>query len=279
MAQRLGRIVMAAALACVGGALAACGGVPPSAGQVAEENRESQIAQILRVAETTRHGGDLVTAASLYRRAHELAPERTAPLIALGDTLAALDAISDAAQAYGLAVEREPANVDARYGYGKALMALNRPREAVAHFRAAIAASPRDPRLFNGLGVALDQAGDHEAAQQAYIDGLEVAPDHAGLANNLAFSMLLSGDFAEAALRFEEVAGQPRATTRNRQNLALSYGLAGVRDKAAAVAAQDLDAAAVRNNLAVYDRLRRLDAAERNAELLRLRDYPAAAMP
>jgi Flp pilus assembly protein TadD len=276
MTQRTRRIVVAGMLACVWAGLAGCAGTPPTAGQIAEENRDSQVAQIMRVAETTRRGGDLISAVGLYRRAHDLAPERGAPLIALGDTLLALGAFSDAAQAYGMATAREPSDVDLRYGYGRTLLALNRPREAAEQFRAAIAANSKDGRAFNGLGVALDQAGDHDAAQQAYVDGLEVAPDHPGLANNLAFSMLLSGDFADAVVRFEQIARQPQATARNRQNLALAYGLAGDVARATMVAAQDLSEAEVRNNLAAFDRLRRLAGAERNAELLRLRDSRSA---
>lgn len=272
MAQRIRRRVLAGMVVGIWAGLAGCAGMPPTAGQIAEENRDSQVAQILRVAETTRRGGDLVSAAGLYRRAHDMAPERAAPLIALGDTLAALGSFPDAAQAYALAIEREPANAEMRYGYGRTLMAMNRPQEAAEQFRAAIAAAPKDGRAFNGLGVALDQTGDHSAAQRAYMDGMEVAPDHPGLENNLAFSMLLAGNIADAVARFEQIARRPQATARNRQNLALAYGLAGDKAKAAAVAGQDLGEAEVKNNLAAYERLRRMAAADRNAELLRLRD-------
>jgi len=279
MAQRIRRLVLAGMVVGVGVGLAGCAGMPPTAGQIADENRDSQVAQILRVAETTRRGGDLVSAAGLYRRAHDMAPEKAAPLIALGDTLAALGSYPDAAQAYALAIEREPANANLRYGYGRTLMALTRPQEAAEQFRAAVAANPKDGRAFNGLGVALDQAGDHNAAQQAYMDGLEIVPDHPGLENNLAFSMLLSGDIADAVARFEQIARQPQATARNRQNLALAYGLAGDTARAAAMAGQDLGAAEVKNNLAAYERLRRLAAGDRNAELLRLRDPRSATTP
>lgn len=279
MAQRIRRLVLAGMVAGVWTGLAGCAGTPPTASQIAEENRDSQVAQILRVAETTRRGGDLVSAAGLYRRAHDMAPERAAPLIALGDTLAALGSYPDAVQAYAMATEREPANAELRYGYGRTLMAMNRPQDAAEQFRAAIAVNPKDGRAFNGLGVALDQAGDHDAAQQAYMDGLEIAPDHFGLQNNLAFSMLLSGDVADAVARFEQIARQPQATARNRQNLALAYGLAGDSVRAAAVAGQDLGGAEVKNNLAAYARMRRLAAGERNAELLRLRDPRSATAP
>ena len=49
--------------------------------------------------------------------------------------------------------------------------------------------------------------------------------------------------------------------------------------KAKAVATQDLGEAELRNNLAAYDRLRGLTAAQRNEELLRMRDSGPATAP
>jgi len=279
MSLQIRLAAMAGLLAWIGVGLAGCAGPPPTAQQIDEENHTSQVAQIMRVAETTRRGGDLVSAAGLYRRAHTLAPKLGAPLIGLGDTLVMLGALPDAVQAYALAIEREPTDPGLRYNHGRALVALKRPRDAIEQFRTAIGLDPNDGRAFNGLGVALDQAGDHDSARQAYLDGLRIAPDHFGLKNNLAFSMLLAGEFADAVSRFEEVAGHPQATARTRQNLALAYGLAGDMANAKAVATQDLGEAELRNNLAAYDRLRGLTAAQRNEELLRMRDSGPSTAP
>ncbi|MCH8038427.1 MAG: hypothetical protein IIC53_15070, partial [Proteobacteria bacterium] len=68
----------------------------------------------------------------------------------------------------------------------------------------------------------------------------------------------LTGDFDEATRILREIAADPLATVRNRQNLALVYGLAGQPAKAAKIARMDLDEAAVRNNLAYYETLRAL---------------------
>ncbi len=252
--------------------LTGCSGTVPTAQEMAAEDKESQVAQLIRIADSTREAGDLASAAGLYRRAHELAPEKREALVRLGDTLLVLGAFPEAAQAYAKAVELDAADTEALYGQGKALTALGQYQDAVERFRAAIKANGKDHRFFSGFGVALDYLGDHESAQQAYIDGLEVAPDAIGLRNNLAFSMLLGGEFAGAIAHFEEIARNPLATPRHRQNLALAYGLAGKKEKAAAIARRDLDEAEVAHNMAVYERLRRLSGEERALELLGVRD-------
>lgn len=268
MTLRPGRRMRIAALALVCGVLAGCAGKVPTPAEMAVQDHDSQVAQILRVAESTRAGGDLASAVGMYRRAHQLAPEKVAPLKGLGETLAALGDMAEAADAYALAAELDPKNVDVLYGLGKTLSALGRPADAAERFQAAIDANPDDARAYNGLGVALDAQGKHQEAQQVYIDGLEIDPDNLGLKNNLGFSLLLSGNFTEAISDFEAVARHPLATARHRQNLALAYGLAGQTEKAAAIARRDLNEAEVANNLAIYARLRGLSGAERDAAIL-----------
>ncbi|MCG8510314.1 MAG: tetratricopeptide repeat protein [Rhodospirillales bacterium] len=239
---------------------------------MAADDHRSQVEQILRVAESTRAGGDLASAVGLYRRAHLLAPERADALVEMGRTQFELGAIADSAQAFTKAIRLEPGSGAARYGLGKSLTALNKPRDAAEQFRHAVAIEPANPDHHNGLGVALDYASDHPAAQQAYINGLEINPDDIKLRNNLAFSMLLDGDFADAIQQFEEIASNPLAGPTHRQNLALAYGLAGQMEKAAQTARRDLNEDQVRHNLSVYERLRNESGAERVRRILNYRD-------
>src|SRR5262249_37088501 len=108
----------------------------------------------------------------------------------------------------------------------------------------------------------------HDLAQQDYRKGLALAPDQMSLRNNLGLSQALSGDYNGAIATLSDVAGRPGASARNRQNLALVYGLAGDNDHASAVARTDLDDAAVRSNLAYYTLLRSLDDVGRTAAIL-----------
>ena len=65
----------AAALALAAAVAAACAGDVPTKEEIAAEDRASRLAQVMRIAEATRQGGDLVSAASLFRRAHGMEPD------------------------------------------------------------------------------------------------------------------------------------------------------------------------------------------------------------
>ena len=256
---RLSFVRAAAMVFLVSAVLAGCAGQVPTPEEIQADENDSRYAQIMRIAETTRAGGDLSGAATFYRRAHTMAPERAEPLLALGETSAALGLPDEAANAYRAALAINADNPEARRGYGKILIALNRPERAEQQFRAAIDLEPGDHRSYNGLGVALDLLGKHEQAQQNYVDGMEKAPDNSFLRNNLALSLALTKNYGEAIEALREIAGDPVAGRRARQNLALVYALAGQNDKAAAVASMDLKDDEVRNNLAYYASLRKLD--------------------
>jgi Flp pilus assembly protein TadD len=72
----------------------------------------------------------------------------------------------------------------------------------------------------------------------------------------------------------------PTGTPRQRQTLALIYGLAGDRASAEKMARRDLEPDAVQHNLAYYERLRNLSPeARRRALQSTSNSSPAAAQP
>src|SRR5690606_10733888 len=77
-----------------------------------------------------------------------------------------------------------------------------------------------------------------------------------GLRNNLGLSLALAGNSADAIDVLHQLTESPDASVRNRQNLALAYGLAGDAGRASAIAQRDLPAEAIRGNLAYYEKLR-----------------------
>ena len=255
--------------------LAACGTAIPTSSERVAEDKSARVAQMLRVGEITRQGGDLVAAITLYRRAHKLDPEAIKPLLALGATADSAGQYGEATEAFRKAIALDGKNAEARLGFAKSLINLDRTDLAIAQFRILIAANTKDHRVFNGLGVALSLAGDHEAAEKAYIDGLEIAPENLALRNNLALSLALAGNFDEAIRILRKVAADPRATPRNRLNLALVFGLAGQPDRAARIAGADLNQRQVKNNLAYYERLRKLSDEDRAQEVFGPSEPPA----
>ncbi|MBI3453960.1 MAG: tetratricopeptide repeat protein [Rhodospirillales bacterium] len=232
--------------------LAACAG--PALND--SERTAVSLPAVMRVADATQAAGDLHGAASLYRRAHTLAPTEPDPLIALGGTLIDLGTYGEAAEAFRKALATQPENKIALRGLANAYIALDRPRLALAHLDQLLVIEPSNVQALNNRGVALDLLEEHRSAQASYRTGLDIAPENASLRNNLALSLALSGEYGQAIALLQTAAGEPGAAIRTRQNLALIYGLAGQRDRAAEIAGADLDPKAVENNLAYYATLR-----------------------
>lgn len=228
---------------------------------------------LLRVAKTTRSSGNLASAADLYRRAHNLDRQRTEPLFELGITLNAARAHQDAAAAFRAVLEIDPGHGQALWELANTLLALNRPQLAYKTFEALSQQGKKKVAALNGMGVALDRAGTHRAAQVHYREALKLGPSQLdpsqlSVRNNLGLSLALSGDKEGAIALLKEVATDAKATPRERQNLALAYGLAGDFKEAAKVSRIDLGEPAVQNNLAYYQYLQTLSgAAKANAAM------------
>jgi len=246
--------VAALALGLLGGC-ALFADEPPAAPKSAQAVPKDNISALMRVAAATRAKGDLKVAIALYRRAHDLAPDRVEPLNHLGFTLREAGAPAQAVEAFRAALRLAPGDADALRGLGLALLAQNLPEPAVAPLEAALQVAP-DARTYNALGVALDSLKRHARAQTVYREGLGVDPDNLNLKSNLGLSLALSGQNGEAIALLEQVVQSPNATANHRQNLALAYGLAGREDDARRLGLSDLDQAAVARNLATYQRLR-----------------------
>lgn len=255
-AARRGAPLPAAVLLALALALAGCTTTKDQQAEKAAASQSSQGSQsyeaLMRVAETTRQQGDLATAGTLYRRAHAANQAKAEPLVALGGVLTDLGSPREALEAWRMALARDPANSEALRGYGRALLALDQPEEAARQYASVLARDPADRRALNGLGVAKDRTGDHKGAQAQYRTALAGAPDDTVTRNNLGFSLILSRDYAAAIEVLEPLALEPRATARERQNLALAYGLAGREADAARIGRLDLDEAGVQQNLAYY---------------------------
>lgn len=254
------------------GLLAALGGcaTKPPEKYAATDNQTDLSTSLYRSAEESRAQGDFSAAATLYRQSHAALPsdaspaQQSKPLVGLGQVVLAAGLPKEAADAFRKALIAEGDNVEALRGLGNALVAIDQPEMAIGQYDKAFALAPKDPRIYNGLGVANDLLGKHEKAQEWYRAGLELKSDDMNLLTNLGLSLSFSGQYDEAIEVLRGLVNSPRATPHHRQNLALAFGLAGRRDDAAKVARMDLDARAVRANLAYYATLRALpDSADR----------------
>ena len=130
--------------------------------------------------------------------------------------------------------------------------------------------TPDDPKLLQLIGVADDFSGQHEEAQARYRRGLELLPHNRALSLNLAMSLALTGNFAEAVSILQPLAAAADSIPRERLTLALVYGIQGNRLAAGQIAQHDLDPEALQRHLAYYEDLRRLapDARQRAIQAL-----------
>lgn len=223
---------------------------------------------LMRVGAAAHAGGDLANAVGIYRRAAGMNTGDPAPLVAAGTTLLEMGQVNEAIVSFNGALEREPRDPEALRGLAKAYLKSGRPELAAQPLAVAFQETPDDPRLLQLIGVADDFAGAHAEAQARYRRGLQIRPGDPALLLNLALSLALTENFDEAIGLLRPIAAAPAGTPRDRQTLALIYGLRGDRAAAERMGRLDLDAASVTHNLTYYETLRRLAPEARSRAIL-----------
>jgi len=227
-----------------------------SAPQTAEQKANASYQASLDLGDKARAEGKLEEAAGHYARAARWAPTESWPLIRLSDTLWEMKNPSEAAKVLVRAHEVDPTSTLILRNLGRAYVALNQPGKAQETYLAALAIDPNDTKILNGLAISYDLDGDHDTAQRHYHAGLDLDPYSVDLKNNLAYSLISSRDYAGAVDILEPMANSANATPRQRQNLALAYGLLGKEDDVRRVSKTDLTPAQIEQNLVVYRQLR-----------------------
>ena len=232
---------------------------------------------LMRLGAAARAGGDQANAVALYRQAANVELLAAAPMVGAGNTLMEMGQVDEAILSYKSALQRVANDPEALRGLAKAYLRTARPELAGAPLSAAYKATPDDPKLLQLIGVADDFIGQHKEAQARYKRGLELLPRDPALTLDLALSLALTGNYPEAIGLLRPLATAPIGTARERQTLALIYGLAGDRKAAEQMARRDLDPASVEHNLAFYDRLRKLSPEARRRAIQSLSAVNTAA--
>jgi Flp pilus assembly protein TadD len=235
---------------------------------------------LMRIGAAAHAGGDLATAVSVYRRAASTEPLAIAPFVAAGNTLMEMGEFNEAITTYQAALARDARDPEALRGIARAYLTSARPELAGEPLAVAYRDTPDDPKLLQLIGVADDYVGQHAEAQARYRRALELLPQDPALSLNLALSLALTGNYPEAVGLLRPIATAPSGSPRERQTLALIYGLQGDQRAAEQIARLDLDAASVQRNLAYYDSLRRLspEARQRAIRTLGAQNTPKAAV-
>ena len=189
------------------------------------------------------------------------------------------------------------------------LLRKHHTEKAIVEAEAAVALQPRNAEYRMLLGEGYLQAGRFVSARDAFGDALALAPDNGKAALNLALAQIATGDWAGARKGLEEhsstigaadrglamaLAGDPTgavavltAAARSggsnptvRQNLALSYALAGQWQTARVVAAADMSPADVDARMEEWAAFARpASASDQVASLLNVRPVQDAGQP
>jgi tetratricopeptide (TPR) repeat protein len=164
--------------------------------------------------------GDASGAASAWRRALILDPDREAAWVNLANLLPLLGREAEAVRLYAEGMRRLPRSAALRTNYGVVLWQAGRYREAIAMHRGALRRQPGEPIALLNLGLALKATGDLEGAEAALRESIRRRPGGAVAHNALGSLLAQRGDWEAAARAFAEA-------TRHSPGLAAAHANLG----------------------------------------------------
>ncbi len=220
-------------------------------------DREVSSETLALAAATTEQGGNYAAAAIQYRTLLDRSPEDRDALLGLARNLRYAGNARLAAAELLKAPGFTAGDAGILLELGKAEIAMSNAKDAIRHLHSAKAKDSGNWDVYGTLGVGFDLLKFYDKAQEAYAKALTLSPGNLSVLNNMALSLALSGKLDAAISTLEEAPISIRRVPQVRQNLALFYALKGDMKKAETLAKMDLSEAAARNNLAVFNRLRR----------------------
>jgi len=176
-----------------------------------------------------------------FKRAHELAPASTQPIVALVRTYVRSGKIDDARRFLNSVLSVHAGNVTALMLQGQLSLYENNITEAATYFKRLIEIEPKLDAGYRGLVATYLRDNDLEKAKQSAGQGLSALPGHPALAMNLASINELQGNFNEAIDIYESLLEKNPNLIVARNNLAsllTDYG----KDKASLDKARQISA-------------------------------------
>src|SRR3954453_12518210 len=152
----------------------------------------------LRLAGAMLDSGKAPAAAKIYQTVLEREPSNVAALMGLGDAMLHNGGYDEAIDAYTKAARIDKKSALPRLGLGRGFIQMQQPEAALERFTEASSLDSTDSKATVGRGVALDLLRRHNEAIPEYRAVLAAQPGNRAAANNLALSLTLTGQNAEA---------------------------------------------------------------------------------
>jgi Flp pilus assembly protein TadD len=156
-------------------------------------------------------------------------PQSAAFYFLLGSLHTALNELDKAEVAFNKTIELNKDFMDAYLALAQVQVERGGQEQAIATYERGIQQNPRDLRAFLLLGTLMEKRKDLAKAKQYYTRALQVDPESALAANNLAYLMIETGDNADVALSYAQVA---RRAFPSSPNIADTLGWAYYHKKA-----------------------------------------------
>jgi Flp pilus assembly protein TadD len=212
--------------ACLGGALAACGGA--TSGLRSEMRPEDR----LGVAEAAERSGDRDTAASMYSAAAEAAPDNIEVQVRAATGLARSGKWNPARDLLVNRLKAHPKDPELLRALASIYVMVGQSGYAIARFNDVLAGTPADVSAMVGKAVALDLQSRHVEAQEIYHRALALVPGDAVISNDLALSLMMAGRMREAQTVLAPFAESDDVPDRLKINLGIIYAANGDADHA-----------------------------------------------
>lgn len=175
----------------------------------------------LRVADAAEASGDRQTALSMYAAAANDAPNDTPTQLRSAEGLARNGGLEDASAVLTRRLKTTPHDADLQRTLGAIQVMAGEPARAIVTLSGVLAAKPNDTTALVNKAVALDILHKHDEAQGLYRTALLQSPDDLTISNDLALSLLLSGQREEARLTMLPFRDAPNLPERIRTNLGI----------------------------------------------------------
>ncbi len=178
-------------------------------------------------------------------------PSDKQALLIKGDAATQLGQNNDAEAAFLQVLTLEPKSVHGKIGLGRLRLATD-AAAAAALFEDVLRQEPANLNSLNNLGIARDLQGQHQDAQAFYRRVRSVDPSNIAARVNLALSLAMTGNAAEALPLIEPLANDPSASSKLRHDYAAVLAMGGRERDAEAVLGRDMSPQEIKQILEAF---------------------------